>query len=420
MGLEFIIPSGFEINVVADGELNRTVLFHMSHLPIVDCNYFYGTNQVVLPPITVNEKVSSGEYNFTLIPSDLHYTIILKNLSSLEELLAMRLVCKQWNYFIMNDSNVWKRLICNNMISEDLFRFCDSSFTVEELETILGRGRNQIPLHFSQQVINYFYEKNDWKSLYFTLVRRHLTFIRDLDEMKSREFFDKYFQVSSSIEEYNNSKKKLQIGVTTGLLNYTDLTKNPSSCDDSEIYIPRDAISEFKKLGSNYSLIGVVDFTKFSTFISCRLFPKSGLLYCFGDFTSGQGEFLYFENYSFESDDIIIFETNDDTFTEPEPVNPFQVCNEQVVVNQSNCCPLFYLQQAEGELSGISYLAPSVFFNNTAHEKRGESYQEDNIVLLSATFNVGKTISVFISRDDLILRKFSNAKLDICAIDIYY
>ncbi|EFC42767.1 hypothetical protein NAEGRDRAFT_69196 [Naegleria gruberi] len=413
---EYITPSCFEIATSGDAELERTVLFHMNHLPLVDFNYFYGANQTVLPPIDVNEKANSGEeFNFTQLPTELHHTI-LKNVSSLEELLEMRLVCKQWNYFIMNDNDIWKSLICNNMISEDLFRFCDSTFTVDELETILSRGKDLKPLHFGQQVINHFYEKNDWKSLYFILVRRHLTFIRDLDLMKSREFFD-VFQLDSSVESYDNSKKKLQIGITKGLFAYFNFTKHLSSRVSSKVYIPKDALSEFLKFGNNYSLVGVIDFSKFSSFISCRLFPKNGLLYCFYH-KINQADFLFFENYSLESEQLIEFEIKDKTFKFPQPINPYQVYHEQIVVNQPSCCPFFYLQQAQGHRSGCN-LAPSVLFNNNEDrpETMIQSYlredDDDNIVLLSDTLEESEdTFSIYISREDLILRKFENAKIE--------
>ncbi|EFC42374.1 hypothetical protein NAEGRDRAFT_69753 [Naegleria gruberi] len=406
--------------IAADEELRMTVFCHIDMIPLVDMTLFYGYNQE-LPSICINQKIDT--IAFSNIPSEVH-SVILEHFDSQEILLQMRLVCKQWNHFIMNNNLIWKNLTHNSIIAENIFKYCDSTFTLQELDQILERGKYVKPLHINQQVINYFYDQNDWKSLYFLLVGKHLKFMRDLEDMHEEDRFAKYFQklfrgnngYSSYKDLFCNSKKNLLLGIAGTRDMHKKFTKFNQEQVEKTVMIPKDQFEVFSKIGENMFLVALLDFSQYSSFISCRKFPKRGLLYCFYNREENRQIFHYFDQLDLNSETLIPFKLSDKTFKLPTPYSPHIVKQEQLVVNMDAPCEIFYLQNPASKRSFSSLVPCFEFsFNDERDHINLDIYKDDKIVLFSNTFTdfdeANITLSISIALADLEKRNFSQSHI---------
>ncbi|KAL9644244.1 hypothetical protein ABK040_005705 [Willaertia magna] len=77
------------------------------YFPEIDLNYLYGSNSNEIPSIYNGIIDCKDKTSFSIIPNELH-SIILRHFDSFNELLQMRLVCENWNYFILKDQDIWK------------------------------------------------------------------------------------------------------------------------------------------------------------------------------------------------------------------------------------------------------------------------------------------------------------------------
>ncbi|KAL9646047.1 hypothetical protein ABK040_007929 [Willaertia magna] len=272
--------------ITLDEELNKIAL-NSIYFNEIDLNYFIGSDLKEIPEINLKNNLQNNLENnhlksdnslqsdnlFSTIPNELH-TLILRYFDNLNNLLKMRLVCKNWNYFILKDKNIWKYLTFHSLIKENIFNSIDSTFTINEMENIL---QNSLSLPNSPlcensiylRILKYFVKQNDWFNIYNLLVKSNLNtkkIICDkIDNYKTAALTDdNSFRVSifGNGNHFKSIDKDKAIGIT-------------------KIGGEPDVPTVFCKLSNDYLFIGQINCKEISAFLSARLLPKTGMIYFF-------------------------------------------------------------------------------------------------------------------------------------------
>ncbi|KAL9644265.1 hypothetical protein ABK040_005726 [Willaertia magna] len=178
-----------ELAITKNEELKNTVR-NMIYFPEIDLNYLYGSNLNEVPLINNNIIDCNDKNSFCTIPNELH-SIILRHFDSFNELLQMRLVCKNWNYLILKDQEIWKHLTYHSLIKERIFTMIDSSFTLQEMEQILQNSLHYCNYKISTQIrlVKHYFTNNDWFNIYYLLIKSNLNLLKVLQKFLNFSYF---------------------------------------------------------------------------------------------------------------------------------------------------------------------------------------------------------------------------------------
>ncbi|KAL9644232.1 hypothetical protein ABK040_005693 [Willaertia magna] len=253
---------------------------NMIYFPEIDLNYLYGSNLNEIP--LINNIIDYNDKNtFCIIPNELH-SIILRYFDSFSELLRMRLVCKNWNYFILKDQDIWKYLTYHSLIKERIFTMIDSSFTLQEMEQILQNSLHYCNDNISTQIrlVKHYFTNNDWFNIYYLLIKSNLNLLKVL--LKE---IQKYFGNNINDNVLNNL---FRIGVYNNFIDYRLYDLNYNKYGEIEIFekpeVSENNLEQFNIIMANEKdlvFIGQINCKEFSSFLSARYLPKYGVIYFF-------------------------------------------------------------------------------------------------------------------------------------------
>ncbi|KAL9652418.1 hypothetical protein ABK040_012073 [Willaertia magna] len=329
-------PFTMNLAITLDEELAKIAL-NSIYFNEIDLNYFIGSDLKEIPEINLKNNLQNNLQNnslqsdnlYSTIPNELH-TLILRYFDNLNNLLKMRLVCKNWNYFILKDKNIWKYLTFHSLIKENIFNSIDSTFTINEMENIL---QNSLTLPNSPlcdnsaylRILKYFVKQNDWFNIYNLLVKSNLN-IKKI--------------ICDKIDNYNNNYKNNLTDNSFRVSIFGALNHLQSKSIDQHLVgitkiggildAPKNKLADFCKLSNDYLFIAQINCKEISAFLSARLLPKTGMIYFFINQSKHTPLVLYED---FDNINEPLFKVCDPTFSLVETMLSFPL-KESVLYNQ--------------------------------------------------------------------------------------
>jgi len=262
-----IAVNSLRMAITFDDEL-KLLMSGLMHVSPFDLSFLYGWDTEELPSVTVStNKVGA----FHVLPHELHATV-LKFFDDAHELMSMRVICKFWNYLILKDQDIWKNLTFHSLIRENIFTTIDSSFTMEEMETILSNStsspNNRKSIHV--KMIKHFMENNNWFNINYLLVRKNMMTLNFI-----RRKMKKYNIMQDSAEF------RLAVYGQTNHLVTDPMEIIGTSKSGGNPHIHKSKMEDFTKLSEKFEFIGQINCKELSPFLSARLLPKTGMIYFF-------------------------------------------------------------------------------------------------------------------------------------------